>query len=112
MGGIDVDDIDWQTCSGDIGYWLARQARGRGFATRAVRRVTRWAFTEAGLRRLTLRAEPCNITSLAVARRAGFRRERLLRGYDTDWRDGRRRDFILFTLTTAEPLATQPRAVD
>lgn len=97
VGGVDVDDIDWQTGSGDIGYWLSRPARGRGFATRAVRLATRWAF-QSGLHRLTLRTEPGNIASLAVARRAGFQPETLLRGYDTDWRDGRRRDFILFTL--------------
>jgi len=112
VGGIDVDDIDRRTGSGDIGYWLSRPARGRGVATRAVHLITRWAFTEAGLQRLTLRVEPCNAASLAVARRAGFQPERLLRGYDTDWRDGRRRDFLLFTFTVTQAVATQPQPVD
>jgi RimJ/RimL family protein N-acetyltransferase len=97
VGGVDVDEIDWAARSGDVGYWLAASARGRGLATRAVRLVARWALADLGLTRLTLLAEPENTASLAVATRTGFRREYGTVA-DTDWRDGRRREFVVFSV--------------
>lgn len=98
-GGVDVDEIDWAARSGDVGYWLAVSARGRGrgLATRAVRLVARWALADVGLARLTLLAEPGNAASLAVAARVGFPCDGLSVS-DTDWRDGRRRDFVVFSI--------------
>src|SRR5262249_47141504 len=33
---------------GEIGFWAAKEHRGRGYVTEAVRAVSRWAFTRAG----------------------------------------------------------------
>ena len=67
-----------------------------GYAASAVELIADWAVDVVGLRRLTLLAEPENVASIAVAERAGFRRDRLLDAHDTDWRDGRVRDFVRF----------------
>ena len=64
-----------------VGYWLARDARGRGLATRAVRLVAGWAFTDSRLERLELMTLVGNDASGRVALRAGFRREGILRRY-------------------------------
>lgn len=64
-----------------VGYWLAPAARGRGLATRAVRLVAAWAFTDPGLERLELLTLVGNDASGRVALRAGFRREGILRRY-------------------------------
>ena len=96
LGGVDVGEIDGST--GDVGYWLAVDARGRGIASRAVRLVCGWAFDALGLERLTLLAEPANDASQRVAERCGFRRDVLLTAHDVDWRDGRSRDFWRFVL--------------
>lgn len=58
--------------AGEVGYWVAPWARGRGVATRAARAVCRYAFEEVGLERLTLEAATVNAASNAVARRLGF----------------------------------------
>lgn len=97
LGGVDVDDIDEISATGEIGYWLGPESRGRGVATRAVILVCQWAL-DLGLHRLTLLAEPHNKASLGVAERAGFRRDRLLRAHDIDWRDGRVRHFWRYVL--------------
>ena len=97
LGGVDVDDIDEISSTGEVGYWLRPGSRGRGAATRAVRLVCSWAL-DLGLHRLTLLAEPHNSASLGVAERAGFRRDRLLRAHDVDWRDGRIRHFWRYVL--------------
>jgi RimJ/RimL family protein N-acetyltransferase len=60
--------------SGMIGYHLDPDWRGHGFATRAVRLLTDWAFRHAGLARLEAGTAPRNTASQAVLRRAGFRR--------------------------------------
>ena len=63
------------------GYWIARDARGRGIATEALRLVSGWVLTELGVERLELVTEPANLASQRVAEKAGFQREGLLRRY-------------------------------
>jgi RimJ/RimL family protein N-acetyltransferase len=65
---------------GEIGYWIAAPARGRGIATRAVRLLAAWALEEVALPVLEIHVLPGNGPSHAVARKAGFKRagERLL----------------------------------
>ncbi|MDG4817615.1 GNAT family N-acetyltransferase [Micromonospora sp. WMMD956] len=65
--------VDRTTDSGEVGYWVAPWARGRGVATRATRAVARWAFDALGLRRLIWQAEIGNHASRLAALRAGFR---------------------------------------
>ena len=76
--------------SGEIGYWLAPWARGRGAMVRAVRLLAGWSCEEFGLRRIELVIAVDNMASLAVAERAGFTREGVLRDYRENkgvWRD-------------------------
>jgi RimJ/RimL family protein N-acetyltransferase len=82
--------------TGEIGYWIRREARGRGIAPRSVRLVSRWALTQVGLARLELLAEPANPASQRVAEKAGFTREGVLRSYREI--KGTRRDFVMFSL--------------
>jgi RimJ/RimL family protein N-acetyltransferase len=60
---------------GDLSYWLAAPARGRGVATRAVRLLCAWAFATLGLISLRLWTHVDNTASGAVAERVGFRRD-------------------------------------
>ena len=78
---------------GEFGYLLAAPARGRGLATRALRLLAAWAFEEHGLARLEVLVQPDNEASLAMAERAGFRREGVLRSH-TELR-GRRVDMVM-----------------
>ncbi|MET7362614.1 GNAT family N-acetyltransferase [Streptomyces sp. NPDC005562] len=56
----------------EVGYWLAKEHRGRGYMTEAVLGLARWAFTELLCTRLEWRAEVGNTASRAVVERAGF----------------------------------------
>jgi len=87
-----------------VGYWLAPEARGRGVMTRAVRLVSRWAFEVLPIARLQLYTLVGNEQSGAVARRAGFTREGILRRWDDE--DGIARDVVMFSLIR-EDLATR-----
>jgi RimJ/RimL family protein N-acetyltransferase len=82
----------------ELGYGLRASWRGRGLATRAVRLVADWAFTEARLGRLELGAAVGNLPSQLVAERAGFRREGVARLRLTTSAGGRT-DEVRFGLT-------------
>jgi RimJ/RimL family protein N-acetyltransferase len=82
---------------GEISYFLRASARGRGFATRAVRLAAGWAFDDLALERIELRVHPENQASLRVAERAGFTREGVERASRT-WPDGSRFDSVVYAL--------------
>lgn len=75
-----VDAQGVRFASADIGYWIAADYSGRGIVTRCVEALTRYAFEEYDLHRLTIRAEPENEKSWKVAERCGYEREGTMRG--------------------------------
>jgi RimJ/RimL family protein N-acetyltransferase len=87
---------------GEIGYWMAPEARRRGIGARATRLLAEWAVSALGLERLELMANPDNEASQRLAERAGFTREGVLRKYRR--RHGVREDLIMYSLL-AEDLA-------
>ena len=58
----------------EIGYWVCREARGRGVATRATLLVTAWALGDLGLSLIDLQADVRNLASQRVAEKAGYTR--------------------------------------
>jgi len=71
--------IDREGQSAELGYIVAREARGRGVASDALRLLTDWAFSELGARRLELLIAVENEASKRVAERCGYEREGVLR---------------------------------
>ncbi|AJE82920.1 MULTISPECIES: GNAT family N-acetyltransferase [Streptomyces] len=61
--------------TGEIGFWAAREHRGKGYVVEATLAVCRWACTEARIDRIEWRAEVGNHGSRATALRAGFTME-------------------------------------
>ncbi|MGV9596481.1 GNAT family N-acetyltransferase [Streptosporangium sandarakinum] len=60
---------------GELSYWLAAEARGRGVVTRALTLITSWAVRHIGLVELRLWAHQDNLASQRVALRAGYLRD-------------------------------------
>ena len=87
--------------TGHIGYWCAKEARGRGLTPRALRLIARFGLEELGLGRLELITDPDNLASQRVAEKVGFRREAVLRSHLLH-PDGRRRDSVMFSLLPGE----------
>lgn len=86
----------------DVGYWVARDARGRGVATHALRLLAPWLFDEIGIERLQLQTDALNEPSQRVAEKAGFTREGVLRSSRYNDRRRRRVDFVMFSLLRDE----------
>jgi ribosomal-protein-alanine N-acetyltransferase len=85
---------------GQLSYWLAADARGRGAATRAVRLLTGWAWV-CGLRRVELFTHIDNTASQRVAERAGLTRDRVVPRYRVI--NGQPWDVVFYILDTTRP---------
>jgi RimJ/RimL family protein N-acetyltransferase len=59
----------------EVGFTLAREHQGRGFASEAVARVLDYAFGALGLHRIIAIADCRNAPSVALLERLGMRRE-------------------------------------
>ena len=71
----------------EVGYYLHPDAWGRGLATRALERVSRWMLEERGEERIVLHTHPDNVRSQAVAHRAGYRPDGTVDPY-ANFKDG------------------------
>jgi len=72
IGTIGLMELDAVRGYGELGYWIAAAARGRGAATRAVALLRDWAHAELGLSAIEILAHRHNRPSQLVAERAGF----------------------------------------
>jgi RimJ/RimL family protein N-acetyltransferase len=88
--------IEAEGRQGEIGYIVGPAARGKGVATRTLRLLTEWGFSELGLERIELWIDVTNTASERVAERLGYVREGVLRSY---WfKEDIRRDFGIWSL--------------
>lgn len=74
-GGISLRGLGDGTVTGEVGYWVAAAARGRGVAPRALNALCDWAFgmpRTPRLERLELIHSVGNHASCRVAEKTGF----------------------------------------
>lgn len=76
VGFLPVDAVNRV---GEIGYWLAPAAQGRGVMTRCCRFVVRYGFLTLDLNRIQIAAGTGNDGSRAIPERLGFKFEGILR---------------------------------
>jgi len=100
--------IEREAAQAELGYIVAAHATGRGVATAALGLMTRWAFDEIGMQRLTLTIDVDNPASKRVAERCAYTREGVLRS--TYFKQGRRSDVELWSRlpTDPAPVTTAP----
>ena len=84
----------------ELGYWLAPDAWGEGYATEAAGLLCEYAFDERALHRLTARVFEGNDASANVLAKLGFVEEGRLRE-DSVW-GGERRDTLRYGLLARE----------
>lgn len=101
IGRITLSNIvlgAWQNAT--LGYWVSADAGGRGHATRAVRLICEFGFTDASLHRIQPAVIPRNTRSQRVVEKCGFRLEgRALRYLNIA---GRWEDHDIYALTAED----------
>jgi RimJ/RimL family protein N-acetyltransferase len=109
LGAAGLHHLRWEEGTGEVGYWVAAWARGRGVASAATEALTNWGAAR-GLARVELLTHPENWPSQRVAIHAGYRPEGLRRGGGVD-RGGRRYDLLVWARLTSDPPGPTPRAL-
>jgi RimJ/RimL family protein N-acetyltransferase len=95
LGGVALHHFDPMRDTLEVGYWLLREAQGRGVATRSVQAAIDDAFAN-GIWRIEAHVRVGNTASERVLERLGFEREGIKRKYLRH--DGERVDATLFSL--------------
>lgn len=78
IGWASLRIAERSTSTGEIGYSVVREYRGRGFASEALRAVVREAFMHLEMRKVRAYCVPANIASRHVLSNAGFEEEGVL----------------------------------
>jgi RimJ/RimL family protein N-acetyltransferase len=78
-GSIGVNHLNMQHRYANVGYWVRTSHTRRGFCSRSVRLIARFAFDTLGLTRIEIAAEPDNGASRGVAEKAGATFETIAR---------------------------------
>jgi RimJ/RimL family protein N-acetyltransferase len=99
LGGLALHHFDPMRDVLEVGYWLLKEARGRGVATRSVKAAADHAFAN-GIYRMEAHVRVGNAASERVLERLGFEREGVKRGLLHH--EGVRVDATLFSLLGPE----------
>jgi [ribosomal protein S5]-alanine N-acetyltransferase len=85
VGGIGLRDIDPEHSLAEMGFWVAVEWWGHGYATEAVRAVVGFGFRELGLNRIYAHHMVRNPASGRVLAKIGMKPEGLLRQRVRKW---------------------------
>lgn len=100
IGNCGIRIQSFETMEADIGYELAPEQWGKGYATELAAMLVRHGFTELGLHRITAHCMADNVASARVLEKAGMRQEGRLR--ESEWMQGRWWDRLLFGILEHE----------
>lgn len=101
IGSVSVFDWDRYHRRAALGYDMARDCWGKGFATESLRAVLKFCFERLAVNRLEIWTSAANERSLRLAERLGFIREGSLRKRILE-DDGQFHDCALFGLLRDE----------
>lgn len=97
-GVMSLHTIDIPNHRAEIGYWLAKEARGKKICTMAAELLTEYGLMTIGFRRIDGIVDVRNEPSKAALLNAGFEFEGIMKSYVTR-RDGSQIDMALFAAT-------------
>lgn len=100
IGTATLHHMDAPNRRAEIGFAVARDQWGRGYATEAVARLIRHAFDDLGMHRLEADPDPRNAASIRVLEKLGFKYEGLLR--ERYFHDGEPQDAAYYGLLRQE----------
>jgi ribosomal-protein-serine acetyltransferase len=99
IGNIQVFNISKTNRSGEFGYWLTKDATGKGYMKEVVMILEKECFEHLGLHRIQITCDALNEASAKVIRASGYTYEGTLREdmYD-EYRDTMRNSLIFSKL--------------
>lgn len=96
IGGIGFHNLDLKNKSTHIGYWLVKEAQGKGIMTRCCVELFDYLFDELGLNRIQINCNVENTKSRAIPERLGFQLEGIHR--QVEFLHGEFRDWAVYAI--------------
>lgn len=96
VGAIGCHKLNPVNKSIQIGYWLGKQAQGRGIVTRCCRALVDFIFDKMQLNRVQINCNVENIKSRAIPERLGFQLEGIHR--QVEFHNGRFGDWAVYAM--------------
>ncbi|MCL2629291.1 MAG: GNAT family N-acetyltransferase [Alphaproteobacteria bacterium] len=100
IGNISIFDVSEKRKSGEIGYWLVKDAMGKGYMTEAVKLIEN-AFFESFGNRIQIKCDTRNIPSQNVPKRLNYHLDGEIRQDNTDT-SGKFRNTLIFSKLKSE----------
>ena len=100
VGGVGFHNLDLKNKSAHVGYWLAKEAQGKGIMTRCCRVLFDYLFDDLGLNRIQINCNIENVKSRAIPERLGFRLEGIHR--QVEWLNEEFRDWAIYAMLAEE----------
>ncbi len=100
VGRIGLHHINIANKNAAIGYWLTKNAQGKGIITKSCEVVINYGFQQMGLHRIEIKAAVKNLRSQAIPKKFHFTREGILR--QAEWVNNNFLDIILYSILRNE----------
>lgn len=100
VGRIGVYKIDNQNKIGEIGYWIAENAQGKGIITQSAKAIISFCFSSLQLNRIEIKCGTANMKSKGIPEKLKFTKEGVLR--QAEYLNGRYIDLNLYALLKPE----------
>lgn len=78
VGMVYAKGLDWNKKQAELAYAIGYQEEGKGYMTKAIRKISDWALTELQLKTLQIIVHKSNIGSIRVAEKCGFTWQKIL----------------------------------
>jgi ribosomal-protein-serine acetyltransferase len=100
VGVVGHHSVNWANRTTSLGYWLSRDAQGRGIMTEACRMYTGHAFVMWNLNRVEIRCAVENRRSRAIPERLGFQSEGTIR--EAEWLYDHFVDHVVYSMLASD----------
>ncbi|HEU5053347.1 MAG TPA: GNAT family protein [Hanamia sp.] len=100
IGRIGLHHMNLDNKTAAIGYWITKDAQGKGIITQSCKKLISYGFAEIGLHRIEIKAAVQNLKSQAIPKRLNFTKEGILR--QAELVNGKYLDIVLFSILENE----------
>ena len=100
VGRIGLHHMNMENKNASIGYWLTKNAEGKGIISMSCKRLITYGFEELGLHRIEIKAAVKNVKSQAIPQKLNFAKEGILR--EAELVNGVYLDLVLYSMLRDE----------
>lgn len=100
VGRIGLHHVDLPNKNAAIGYWLTKEAEGKGIISQSCKALITYGFQELGLHRIEIKAATGNLRSQAIPEKLNFKKEGILR--QAEWVNNQYLDLYIYSMLDFE----------